>query len=118
MSRRGRDRAAERAAITAAAERLLAGTPLRSSTGKLTQTELIRESRLRRDIVYEHSDLVDAFKAQVKAQDSIPAAMQAIIDQRDQLQAQLAEIKAQLAQERRVATTLRCLTAELSLELD
>lgn len=36
MGGKRRDRAAEQAAITAAAERLLAGTPLRSETGKLT----------------------------------------------------------------------------------
>jgi len=43
---------AEAAAIRAAADRLLAGTPLRSVSGKLTVTELITESGLRRDVVY------------------------------------------------------------------
>jgi hypothetical protein len=74
MSRRPRDLTAERAAITAAAERLMAGVPLHSMTGKLTQSELIRESQLRRDVVYQYHDLVDAFKAQVKAQHNVPAA--------------------------------------------
>lgn len=32
-----------------------AGTPAGSSTGKLTATELIIESGLRRDVVYEHN---------------------------------------------------------------
>jgi hypothetical protein len=58
MSRTRRDKAAERAAIAAAADRLLVGTPLRSASGKLTATELIAESALRRDVVYEHTDLV------------------------------------------------------------
>jgi hypothetical protein len=118
MSRRPRDRAAERAAITAAADRLLTGAPLHSPTGKLTQTELIREAQLRRDIVYEHLDLVDAFKARVKAQHHIPSAMQVVIDQRDRLAAQIANIKIELAREREIAATLRRLAAELSLDLD
>jgi hypothetical protein len=54
-----RDRDAERAAIRAAAGRLLAGTPLRSATGKRTGTALITECALRRDVVYgDHKDLV------------------------------------------------------------
>lgn len=118
MSRRPRDRAAERAAITAAAERLVAGTPLYSASGNLTQTELIVESQLRRDVVYEHRDLIDVFKAQIKAQHSVPSAMQAVIDERDRLAAQIADIKTELAREREIARTLRRLAAELSLELD
>ncbi|MFE5327265.1 hypothetical protein ACFRCG_12860 [Embleya sp. NPDC056575] len=47
-------------ALRAAAERLLAGTPLRSISGKLTGSELITESALRRDVVYgNHKDLVE-----------------------------------------------------------
>jgi hypothetical protein len=51
-SRRPRDLEAERAALRAAADRLLAGTPLRSTSGKLTASELLRESALRRDVAY------------------------------------------------------------------
>jgi hypothetical protein len=51
VSRSRRDRDAERAAIRAAAGRLLAGTPLSSASGNLTGTELITESALRRDVV-------------------------------------------------------------------
>jgi hypothetical protein len=70
-----RDRDAQRVAIRAAAGRLLAGTPLRSATGKLTGTELITESGLRRDVVYgDHKDLVEEFQAQVKAQQFTPLA--------------------------------------------
>ncbi|MEV5282929.1 hypothetical protein [Streptomyces sp. NPDC052811] len=67
MSRTPRDRAAERSAIQAAAERLLTGTTLYSAPGKLTATRLITESRLRRDIVYQHRDLVEDFKARAAA---------------------------------------------------
>jgi hypothetical protein len=62
MRHRQRDRNAEQAAISAAAGRLLAGTPLGSS-GKLTVSALITESGLRRDVVYEYAGLVDEFKA-------------------------------------------------------
>jgi integrase len=44
MARGPGDRQHERAAITAAADRLLAGTPLRSTSGRLTASELIIEA--------------------------------------------------------------------------
>lgn len=44
--------------------------------------------------------------------------MQAVIDERDRLAAQIADIKTELAREREIARTLRRLAAELSLELD
>jgi hypothetical protein len=76
VSRTQRERESQRTAIRAAADRLLAGTPLRSASGKLTVTELITESGLRRDVVYADSkDLVEEFQARVKAQDSTPEAM-------------------------------------------
>jgi hypothetical protein len=109
-----RDRAAEQATITAAAERLLAATPLRSATGKLTVSELIAESGLRRDIVYDHPHLIDAFKAR----DSAPAAMTALAGERDDLRSQLDTVKDELARERHASSILRRLIAELSLELD
>jgi len=73
MPRPPRDRAAERAALTAAADRLLAGQPLRSVSRKLTVTELIIESQLRRDVVYaDHQVVVDEFRGRVKAQNCTP----------------------------------------------
>ena len=118
MGGKPRDRAAEQAAITAAAERLLAGTPLRSATGKLTVSEVITESGLRRDTAYDHPHLIDAFRARVKARDCAPAALTALAAERDDLRSQLTAIKDQLARERRTASTLRKVIAELSLELD
>jgi hypothetical protein len=117
MSRQPRDHGADRAAITAAADRLLAGTPLRSASGSLTQTELIAEAGLRRDIVYAHRDLVDQFKARVKNQHSTPAAMQALADQNSELTSRLRDLTAELARERQRTATTRQLAAELSLEL-
>jgi hypothetical protein len=118
MGGKPRDRTAEQAAITAAAERLLAGTPLRSATGKLTISELITESALRRDTVYDHPHLIDAFKARARTRDTEPAALTALASERDDLRSQLTDTKEELARERRTATVLRKLIAELSLELD
>lgn len=118
MSRTPRDRAAERTAIRAAADRLLTGTALHSTTGKLTGTELITESGLRRDVVYEHRDLVDEFKAQVKAQNTTPLAMQHLVDDHAATKKDLANVKDELARERATNLVLRRVIAELSLELE
>ncbi len=119
MTRRNRDRAAEREAIRAAATRLLAGTPFRSTAGKLTGTELIAECGLRRDIVYgDHKDLVDEFKAQAKAQSFTPQAAQRVADENAALTDALAKTKDELAAERERVSALVRATAELSLELD
>jgi hypothetical protein len=118
MSRAPRDRDAERRAIRAAMDRLLAGTPLRSATGKLTATELITESGLRRDVVYEHGDLVEEFKAQAKTQHTVPTAMRDLAEKHQAVALELAETKAALARERATSSALRKAVAELSLELD
>lgn len=116
MSRQRRDRQAEQTAISAAADRLLAGTPLRSS-GKLTVSALITESGLRRDVVYEHAALAEAFRARVKAQQSTPLAMRLLTDQHAEATQQITRLKAELAAERVAGGRLRRLVAELSIEL-
>ncbi len=118
MGGKRRDRAAEQAAITAAAERLLAATPIRSATGKLTVSELIAESGLRRDIIYEHPHLIDAFKARARTRDAAPAALTALTAERDELRSQLTAARDGLRAERATASTLRKIIAELSLELN
>jgi hypothetical protein len=110
LHHRGRNRPRSR--------RLLAGTPLRSATGKLTGTELIAESGLRRDVVYgDHKDLVEEFQARVKAQRSTPLATQDLAAERDTLAAELAAVRQELARERSAAAVLRKIAAELALEL-
>jgi hypothetical protein len=113
-----RDRTEERAAITAAAARLLAGTPLRATSGKLTATELIAESGVRCDILYEHRDLVDEFRAKARLRDHVPEAMQELADRCGTLGKELAAAKEDLSRERAVAALLRRVVAELSIELD
>ncbi|MGH4019962.1 MAG: hypothetical protein ACRDT0_12130 [Pseudonocardiaceae bacterium] len=117
MGRRTRDHDAERTAIRAATERLLAGTPLRATSGKLTTTELIAEADLRRDVVYDHPDLVEEFKARLKAQDSTPAAFQHLVEQNAALIKDLAATKRTLADHQATTAILRRALAELSLEL-
>ncbi|MFI8442116.1 hypothetical protein EF913_27465 [Streptomyces sp. WAC04189] len=120
MTSRGpRDREAERTALRAAASRLLAGTPLRSASGKLTVSELLRESGLRRDVVYgDHKHLVEEFQARVKAQSVTPAAMQELADKYAEMMEKMAAVTEELAKERAAGATLRRIIAELSLELD
>ncbi|MFF2328790.1 MULTISPECIES: hypothetical protein [unclassified Streptomyces] len=119
MTRKNRDREAERQEIRAAAERLLAGTPLRSPVGKLTGTELIAECGLRRDVVYgDHKELVDEFRARAKAQNFTPQVVQNMADENIVLREALTKTKADLAAERdRVHALVRAAT-ELSLELE
>jgi hypothetical protein len=118
MGRRPRDEEADRVAIRAAADRLLAGTPLHSQSGKLTASELIAESELRRDVVYRHSDLIQNFQARVKAQDSTPIAMQELADENRQLKTEIDELRGELRQEQARGRTMRMIIAELSLELE
>lgn len=117
-SRRPRDLEAERASLRAAADRLLAGMPLRSPSGKLTASELLRESALRRDVAYgDHKDLVEEFQARVRAQNVTPSAMQELADKCAKLKEKLAVVTGDLAKERDVSATLRRIAAELDLEL-
>ncbi|WP_327697469.1 hypothetical protein [Streptomyces sp. NBC_00459] len=68
-TRRPRNPGGERASLRAAADRLLEGTPLHSESGRLTVTELLRESGLRRDIAYgDHKDLIEEFQARARTQ--------------------------------------------------
>ncbi|MCW2870337.1 hypothetical protein [Actinacidiphila oryziradicis] len=117
-SRRPRDLQTERATLRAAATRLLDGTPLRSESGRLTVTELLHESGLRRDVVYgDHKDLVEEFQSQVRAQGRTPALSRSMADENTELKQKLAETAAALAREREGSAALRRLVAELDLEL-
>lgn len=118
MTRRPRDRDAERAALRSAADRLLAGTPLRSESGRLTATELLRESGLRRDVAYgDHKDLVEEFQARVKAQNASPSAMQELAEKYGEVKGKLAAVTEELAREQAVTSALRRIVVELDLEL-
>ncbi|MBB3043368.1 hypothetical protein [Nocardioides soli] len=118
MTRRRRDLDAERRDLAAAADRLLAGTPLRSTTGKLNGTQLITESGLRRDVVYgDHKNLVDDFTARVKAQHATPSSIARVADKNRALRDENDALKRQLAEEHETTKTLTKIIGELSLEL-
>ncbi|MGH3533186.1 MAG: hypothetical protein ACRDR6_16795 [Pseudonocardiaceae bacterium] len=118
MSRTPREREAERSALRAAADRLLAGTPLRSTSGKLTVSKLISESGQRRDVVYaDYRDLVEEFQARVKARDSTPEATRGLAEENAGLADKIAKVKADLEEQRAAGAALRRIVAELSLEL-
>jgi hypothetical protein len=117
-SRRPRDLEAERSTLRAAADRLLAGTPLRSPSGELTASELLRESALKRGVAYgDHKDLVQEFQARVRAQNVTPSAMQELAHKCTKLKEQLTVVTGDLTKERAVTATLRRIVAELDLEL-
>ncbi|MDV6278141.1 hypothetical protein R3Q06_32230 [Rhodococcus erythropolis] len=62
----------DRRAITAAMQRLFAGTPLRSS-GKLDIVSLAQEAGIKRNkLTHKHTDLKDLFYAQRENRDGIP----------------------------------------------
>jgi aspartate aminotransferase-like enzyme len=116
--RRPRDLDGERTSLRAAADRLLEGAPLRSESGRLTVTELLRESGLRRDVVYgDHKDLIEEFQARVRAQHHTPAFARSLAEENAQLKQKLAETASALAREREVTARLRQLVGELDLEL-
>lgn len=118
MSRTSRDRESERTAIRAAADRLLSGTPLRSASGKLTASELITESGLRRDLIYaDYKNLLEEFQARVKAQERMPEAMRHLARRNAELTGKLAQTRAELTAEQAAGAALRRVVAELSLEL-
>ena len=67
------DADAERAAITAAMQRLLDGTPKRS-TGALSVVQLAVEADVKRWVLtHKHTDLADEFRSCVEASGPIPA---------------------------------------------
>jgi hypothetical protein len=60
--------------ILAAMDRLLDGTPLRS-TGRMSVSQLAVEAGVERwHLTHQHVDLKELFQARVKAADSTPAA--------------------------------------------
>jgi hypothetical protein len=117
VSRAPRNRPGERAAIQAAANRLLAGTPLRSRSGNLSATELIAESGLARWKVYEHRDLIEQFQARVKAAGAVPDAMRDLAVQNKRLAEELVKTTAALRAEQARTAMLRRALTETSIEL-
>jgi hypothetical protein len=83
----------ERAAIEAAMQRLLDGTPTRSN-GSLTIVALAQEAGLRRNkLTHKHTDLRDRFRAEVARRDGVTEREVKLRDEIAALDAQLAQVK-------------------------
>ncbi|WP_030017974.1 hypothetical protein [Streptomyces monomycini] len=82
-----------RAAILAAMDRLLAGTPLRSS-GRLSVSQLAIEARIKRwQLTHQHLDLKDLFQARVKAQGNTPEAFSKELSEHEKLKKKYADLR-------------------------
>jgi len=93
---------AERAAIQAAADRLLTGTPLRS-TGELTVVQLTAEAGVKRWLLtHKHRDLAEQFQARAKALGGDPPPIH-------KLKAQVAELEERNTKLRAENATLQAL---------
>ena len=83
----------ERAAIIAAMERLLAGTPLRSS-GNLDIISLAEEAGLKRNkLTHKHTDLKDRFYAERRAREGMTDREAKLHDEIAQLKARIDELR-------------------------
>ncbi|MDQ0956230.1 hypothetical protein QFZ66_000108 [Streptomyces sp. B4I13] len=82
-----------RAAILAAMDRLLAGTPLRSS-GRLSVSQLAIEADVKRwHLTHQHLDLKELFQARVAAQNSTPEAFSRKLSEHEQLKKKYADLR-------------------------
>ncbi|KUN90393.1 hypothetical protein AQJ67_44310 [Streptomyces caeruleatus] len=74
-------------------DRLLAGTPLRSS-GRLSVSQLAIEADVKRwHLTHQHLDLKELFQARVKAQDSTPEAFSHKLSEHEQLKKKYADLR-------------------------
>ncbi|MFI9623092.1 hypothetical protein ACIG8S_29720 [[Kitasatospora] papulosa] len=80
-------------AILAAMDRLLAGTPLRSS-GRLSVSQLAVEAGVKRwHLTHQHLDLKELFQARVKTQDGTPEAFSRKLSEHEQLKRKYADLR-------------------------
>ncbi|AGM31582.1 hypothetical protein MMAG44476_29256 [Mycolicibacterium mageritense DSM 44476 = CIP 104973] len=111
------DADAERAAITAAMQRLLDGTPKRS-TGALSVVQLAVEADVKRWVLtHKHTDLADEFRSCVEASGPIPAAYSNLEQQAREAQEDNQELRAQNTQLRAQVTAYARIIHELHTAL-
>ncbi|TMR23429.1 hypothetical protein ETD86_08140 [Nonomuraea turkmeniaca] len=90
----------ERNAITAAAQRLLAGQPVRS-TGALTVTQLAAEAGVKRWVLtHKHQDLMAQFQKLAREHAKLPPAFQALETENLRLQSELQKVRREKLEER------------------
>lgn len=113
---RSEDQDAERAAIQAAADRLLAGTPLRS-TGELTVVQLAVEAGVKRWLLtHKHRDLATQFQARAKALGGDPPPVRTLKARVAKLEAKAAALRADNAELRTLVEYYAHVINELSLD--
>jgi hypothetical protein len=109
----------QRAAIQAAANRLLAGTPLRSATGRLTVVELAVEAGVKRwMLTHKHLDLAQQFQARARALDGDPPPVAALKAQLAALQDDNRTLKARNAELQTLVEACAHIINELSIDHD
>ena len=108
----------ERAAIKAAADRLVAGTPLRS-TGELTVVQLAAEADVKRWLLtHKHRDLAEGFQARARAVGGEPPPVQKLRDRLHELEAEAARLKANYAEQQALTECYAHIINELSIDLE
>jgi hypothetical protein len=110
--------ATEREAIRAAADRLLDGTPLRS-TGELTVVQLAAEANVKRWLLtHKHRDLAEQFQARVHLLAGDPPPVAALKTKIRELEEANARLSAADAEQRTQIEFYAHVINELSTELD
>jgi transposase-like protein len=110
--------AAERDAIRAAADRLLDGTPLRS-TGELTVVQLAAEAGVKRWLLtHKHRDLAEHFQARARLLAGDPPPIAALKKKISELEDDNARLKAADAERQTLTEFYTHIVNELSAELD
>jgi hypothetical protein len=105
-------------AIQAAADRLLAGTPLRS-TGELTVMQLACEAGVKRWLLtHKHRDLAEQFQARVRLADQDPPPVVELKKRIQQLTDHNTRLRADNAKHKALTTYYAHIINELSAELE
>lgn len=117
VQRTRRDRDVEASRILDAIDTLISGSSQSARSARLTVAELIAESGLRRDVVYEHAPLLEYFRVQARAREDGPSVARELLDRHQALTKEYAALKAELDAERRANARLRTLLAEMVVEL-
>jgi DNA repair exonuclease SbcCD ATPase subunit len=108
----------QRAAIQTAADRLLAGTPLRS-TGELTVVQLAAEAGMKRWLLtHKHRDLAEQFQARVKAVDGDPPSVRKLKARVQELQEALTRLRAEQAERQALLECYAHVINELSIDYE
>ena len=106
----------QRLAILAAADRLLAGTP-RKSTGNLSVVQLAAEASVKYWVVAQrHTDLRDHFQKLARAANNTPVAFRKTLEARDHLKVERDRLRQHCDGLEQIIQTYAMIINELTLE--